>query len=150
MKLASEKFIQSIQSNWIKYEYRIILVIGFLLVAGISFEFGYMQSKSFKSTPLVIEKPAESSKNDAGSPLASSQVSDTTNGQKASVAADLTAPKNLPVGQANCVFVGSKNSNKYYPPTCSYAKRIKPENVVCFANAQEALAQGRTASTGCK
>jgi methylphosphotriester-DNA--protein-cysteine methyltransferase len=58
--------------------------------------------------------------------------------------------KNALSGQTNCAFVGSKNSNKFYPPTCSYAKRIKPENVVCFATSQEALAQGRTASTGCK
>lgn len=46
-----------------------------------------------------------------------------------------------------CLFVGSKNSNKYHSPSCSYAKNIKPENKVCFASAEDAKARGYQA--GC-
>ena len=37
----------------------------------------------------------------------------------------------------DCLYVGSKNSDKYYPPTCKYAKRIKPENLQCYNSEQE-------------
>jgi hypothetical protein len=57
--------------------------------------------------------------------------------------------ENVSSTQEKCAYVGSKNSNKFYPPSCSYAKHIKPENVVCFINREEALAQGRTESSGC-
>lgn len=39
-------------------------------------------------------------------------------------------------------LVGSKTSKKYHRPDCSYAIRIKPENKVYFANAEEAQKQG--------
>ncbi|MBU1672314.1 MAG: MBL fold metallo-hydrolase, partial [Actinobacteria bacterium] len=39
-------------------------------------------------------------------------------------------------------FVGSKNSDVYHWPTCSYAQAIHPENLVTFANAQEAVNAG--------
>jgi hypothetical protein len=142
--------LTKIKEFWGKYEYKLVLAVGFALVAGISFEFGYMQSKAFKSSPLVIEKPAESPKNDPGDSIVAGQLSDTTAMPKVATVAGSAQVKNALSGQTNCAFVGSKNSNKFYPPTCSYAKRIKPENVVCFATSQEALAQGRTASTGCK
>ena len=34
--------------------------------------------------------------------------------------------------QANCLYVASKNSDVYHTPGCRYAKRIKPENLICF------------------
>jgi len=36
-----------------------------------------------------------------------------------------------------CLFVGSKNSKKYYKPDCKYAKRIKPENIVCYQSKEQ-------------
>ena len=127
---------------WIKYEYRIILVIGFLLVASISFEFGYIQGKAGKSSPLVIEKPSESLKISPESPVSATMGSNSTITQKASIQANYQIPK-------DCIFVGSKNSNKYHKPTCSWAKRIKPENLVCFKSAEDAITQGRIGDKGC-
>ena len=46
-----------------------------------------------------------------------------------------------------CAFVGSKNSNKYHLPSCAFAKRIKPENLVCFTSKEEAEKRGYVA--GC-
>ena len=36
-----------------------------------------------------------------------------------------------------CLFVGSMNSDKYHTPDCKYAKKILPENLVCYHNEQE-------------
>lgn len=128
-----------------KHETKIVLFAGFCLISGISFEFGFLQGQKWQSKPLVIEK---------GSDIA--PVSETQNGgiseaQEASKTATTPseptpASSNLKAGSSACAFVGSKNSNKFYLPTCSYAKRVKPENMVCFKSAQEALGQGRTES----
>lgn len=42
----------------------------------------------------------------------------------------------------DCQFVGSKNSDKYHSPTSGSAKRILPENIVCFGSEEEAEAEG--------
>jgi len=42
----------------------------------------------------------------------------------------------------NCAFVGSRNSDKYHLAKCTWAKRIKPENRVCFASTADAEAKG--------
>ncbi len=47
----------------------------------------------------------------------------------------------------DCAFVGSKNSTKYHLPTSGSAKRIKPENLVCFTSADEAVARGYEAGS---
>jgi hypothetical protein len=47
----------------------------------------------------------------------------------------------------DCAFVGSKNSTKYHLPTSGSAKRIKPENLVCFMSVDEAVARGYEAGS---
>lgn len=37
------------------------------------------------------------------------------------------------------IYVGSKNSDKYYGCDCQYAKRIKSSNIICFASDEEAI-----------
>ncbi len=44
-------------------------------------------------------------------------------------------------------FVGSKNSDLYHYCHCSFAKRIKPENLVCFFGEEEAIEKGYTQSS---
>jgi len=62
---------------------------------------------------------------------------------------------NAAVEKGNCeklgcssedIYVGSVNSDKYYDCNCRYAKTIKPENIICFENDSEALAENRTKS----
>ncbi len=36
-----------------------------------------------------------------------------------------------------CLYVGSKNSKVYHDPDCKWAKRIKPENLVCYKSEEE-------------
>lgn len=147
--MAIENLGSSLKQFWIDHESRIVLAVGLVLVAVISFEFGYVQGKTGKIAPVVIEKPAESPKTGQGETDDAIMEPGIQKSEKALKTAD-QAPSNPSTSPKNCAYVGSKNSNKFYPPTCSYAKRIKPDNVVCFATAQEALSQGRTQSTGCK
>lgn len=42
------------------------------------------------------------------------------------------------------IFIGSINSDKYYPCDCHYANTILPENIICFATDQEAIERGYT------
>lgn len=46
-----------------------------------------------------------------------------------------------------CLYVGSKNSDKYYPPTCKWAKRILPTNLICFNSSEEV--KDRILGQGC-
>lgn len=39
-------------------------------------------------------------------------------------------------------YVGSKKSNKYHYPSCRWAKKIKPNNLVTFQSAKEAQKAG--------
>lgn len=47
-------------------------------------------------------------------------------------------------------YVGSKKSNKYHYPTCKWAKKISPDNLVTFASASDALAKGYVPCKVCK
>ena len=51
-----------------------------------------------------------------------------------------------PVG---CNFVASKNGETYYASSCKYSHRILPENRVCFATVDEAIAAGYRETAKC-
>ncbi len=55
--------------------------------------------------------------------------------------------QNQSVGQKN--FVASKSGEKYYPIDCGSVSRIKEENKVFFATAQEAESKGYERSATC-
>lgn len=137
---------------WSKYETKIIICLGMILIVIVSFEFGLMQGKKLQSSPLIIEKVGQTQDlSSQGCSVSLPEAQNLTPETKKStiIISDQVKNSVAPVG-LNCAYVGSKNSDKFYPPTCSYAKRIKPENIVCFTTAQEAISQGRTESTGCK
>jgi hypothetical protein len=46
-------------------------------------------------------------------------------------------------------FVGSKGSDVYHYPTCTYAKNIKTENLVTFVDAQDAVSKGYSPCSKC-
>lgn len=51
---------------------------------------------------------------------------------------------------ADYQFVGSKKSDKYHYPTCEWAKKIKPENLVTFISVDEAIKGGYIPCKVCK
>ncbi|MFA6159911.1 MAG: hypothetical protein WC678_02355 [Parcubacteria group bacterium] len=124
---------------WQKYEYKIILILGFILVAVISFEGGVLKSQKMAQNPLIIEKPAD---NNNQAVCGVSQSQNLPSEAKKSENSAIEQPK-------DCAFVGSKNSNKYHLPTCRYAKNINPENRVCFSSKIEAESRGYLADKNC-
>jgi len=51
---------------------------------------------------------------------------------------------------ADYKYVGSAKSDKYHYPTCEWAKKIKPENLVTFKSAKEAQDAGYVPCKVCK
>jgi hypothetical protein len=130
-----------LKSFWQKYESKIILSLGFILVAVIAFEAGALRGQKWQKEPLIIEKPAvliesanltnSTSSSQDNAPEASKLTQDGQNGSEG---------LNMP--SKNCAYIGSKNSNKYHLTTCRFAKNIKPENMVCFSSAEDAVKKG--------
>ena len=46
----------------------------------------------------------------------------------------------------NTIYVGSRNSDKYYECECRWAKTVRPENIVCFSSDDAAIDDGREKS----
>lgn len=122
---------------WEKYEAKIVLVLGLILIAVISFEVGALKGSNFSQKPLIIEKPTNSAvtAGNVATSTAPAQAQKLTTG----ALTDSTSPI---VPLANCAYVGSKNSTMYHLATSSYAKNIKPENRVCFSSTDEAQSKG--------
>jgi hypothetical protein len=131
-----------IKDFFIIYEHKIILILGFVLVAAISFEAGMIKGKEFKEKPLIIESPAfastSSQKDNNNAPEAQKSPPEGQN--------DPVSP-NIPA--SDCAYIGSKNSNKYHLPNCRWAKNIKPENIACFKDKLDAESKGYLPDKNC-
>jgi hypothetical protein len=140
MSIASRFKESKIGVFWLKYEQKIILAIGIILVAAISFEAGYLHGQKNKDEPIAVNKAATAEAAGANSCPTQTQTNnpDNSSANSKSVSIENTAT----VDNQKCAFVASKNSNKYHLPTCRYAQNIKPENKICFSSADEAIARG--------
>ncbi len=119
---------------WLQYENKFVLLVGFVLIAVISFEAGLIKNQEIsKKNPLIIEKPiakiVEGANTKKTSPVQALH-------QKKEATSYATHSKN------KCLYVGSKNSHMYHLPNSSYAKRIKTENIICFSDKNEAESKG--------
>jgi hypothetical protein len=135
---------------WQKYESKIVLAIGLILVATLAFEAGALKGQKWQQEPLIIEKPLLAG-NQLNQPVPSISPENAPEAQnspletaKTSKVQSITEPSSQ-----DCAFVGSKNSTKYHLPTCQFAKRIKPENTVCFKSEEEAKGRGYTPCGTC-
>ena len=122
--------------EWLeRHRQNLYLLAGVLLVGALAFESGFLRGKLVQSEPLLISIPAvaESSNNE--------KTTITSGEQPASVKPETSSITPKPeTGQ--CLFVGSRNSNKYHLNTCAVVKRIKPENKICFASKEDAEKRG--------
>ena len=127
-----ERILQWLQEN----KGRLGALVGVLLVGALCFEAGLLQGKMKQETPLVLSLPSVpiESITPAGT--------ETVPSSEQQVLAHVEPIVAKSSEKTDCVFVGSKNSNKYHLPTCAVAKRIKPENRVCFASKEEAEKRG--------
>ena len=135
-----------IKEFWEKHETKIVLTLGFVLVAVLSFEAGVLKGQKSQQNPVIVKADAQSG---AVCGMDSGNASEAQNlpsdGQNNSPSPSAPAP-NPP---QNCAFVGSKNSNKYHLPSCQWAKRIKPENITCFKDKNEAESKGYLPDKNC-
>ncbi|MFC1623335.1 hypothetical protein ACFL16_02950 [Patescibacteria group bacterium] len=133
------KIIEFIVNNKDKL---IICLIG-LLISFISFEVGVLQGAEWKQDPVVIEKVSENQVvklSDKGKCLATSKAETKVLG--------VTDSKNEAKGEnGECLYVGSKNSDKIHTKDCQWATRIKESNRVCFSNVKDAQASGYVAGS---
>lgn len=132
-----------IKEFFIKHEHKIILIFGFILVAFMSFEAGIIKGRENQEKPIVIENLALAS--------AASQESNSTpqESQKTAPDGQLGAGNTNNTPSQNCTYVGSKNSNKYHLPSCRWAKNIKPENITCFKDKNDAESKGYLPDKNC-
>ncbi|OGZ34917.1 MAG: hypothetical protein A3A94_02800 [Candidatus Portnoybacteria bacterium RIFCSPLOWO2_01_FULL_43_11] len=106
-----------------KNEPDIVLVIGIILIALISFGAGRLTVFESNKEPISIQDPA------------------TTASIQQSLGASVKENnQSEPAKQGK--FVGSINSDKYHWPWCPSAKNIKPENQIWFNSEAEAKAAG--------
>jgi hypothetical protein len=138
-----------VKDFWEKYEYKIILISGFVLVAIVSFEGGFLRGQKIEKNPLIIEKLAEIQVSDNLGDQNPLEAQKTPQEVKNTSNESNTTPQTLPAGRQDCAFVGSKNSNKYHLPNCRYAKNINPENRVCFSSENEAKSKGYLPDKNC-
>lgn len=112
----------------------ILFVFGVLLVGVLAFESGFLRGQLVQSEPLIISLPTVAeTQNDEKTQII-------TENQSAEATPKTASIETKAAGQ--CPFVGSRNSNKYHLSTCAVAKRIKPENKVCFASKEDAEKRG--------
>lgn len=142
MSIEQEEKKSKIKKFWLKYEKNVVILVGLILAIAISFEGGYLQGKKHKQEITInkIDTPGNSEKNNAEAdtnPEKSGNVKNTTE-------------KNIQITEKkDCMFVASKNSNKYHLSTCQMAQKIKPENRICFSSKEEAEGKGYIGAKCC-
>jgi hypothetical protein len=119
------------QAGFAKY-YKPLLAFTGAVVVALAFYTGFLQGKQVATT-----QPVTLSCNDNVLDKLSIPVQALANGVVAHASS-------APSAEAKGKYMGSKNSTKYYLPTCSAAKRIKPENYIWFASQEDAQMEGYT------
>lgn len=150
IRLAAEAWFQ-------RFGLKILLSLGIFAALALSFEGGFLIGRDRAVDPIVISEPTASS---VVANLASDQSEQAVRVSEGDVSAGEKEPIQSVTRQGaseeissssgnaeTCTFVGSRNSDKYHLPKCSWAKRIKPENRVCFVSAADAESKGYKA--GC-
>ena len=125
------KLLKQVKLLWKQYGEKVILAITMVLVGILSFEAGLFKGITRDAKPMAIEIPAKTV-----APIVAGATMDTS-------ASDAVKPAGeVPKISGKCAFVGSRNSTLYHLPTCAVAKRIKPENIVCFTDTADAERRG--------
>jgi hypothetical protein len=129
---------------WLKNGEKVILLVGIVIIALISFEAGFMKGQKGQNEPAEINQAA-------CAPCPKNEKSANSTSNNASVQQN---PQSKTDAQPNidnqkCAFVASKNSNKYHLPTCQFAQKIKAENRICFSSKEEAESRGYQGAKCC-
>lgn len=129
---------QKIKHFWLKYGEKIILAIGIVLIAVVSFEAGFLKGQKNQKESIIVNQPACA----PCRPKVEENASVNTNNNNPQQNNQSKTETQLNADNQKCAFVASKNSNKYHLPTCQWANKIKPENKICFSSVEEAQKRG--------
>ena len=130
-----------LKDNWSKYEQKILLAAAIFLISALCFQAGisYQQTKNTNKMTILpapdcknVENPTEQ----AADVLATAYQRVNPQAPVAAAVGNLPEAETMLNESQDCSLVASKNSKKFHQAACSYAKRIKPENRVCFKNAE--------------
>lgn len=123
------KRLQRSVVNWfLENEKLLLYLVGIVVVASLSFVFGTLKGAGLSQKPITVMRPESA-------PV---------------VITEKCEQENTVLKQKDCVYVGSIKGKKYYPPSCSHAKRISKENLRCFTSDKDAIDKGYERSTSCK
>lgn len=127
--------------DWLKInEKDVILIIGVILIALISFGIGRLTVLKIPEEPLTIENPAGDSFANFKANIADQEI----NASMRPTAAIGNIVQSVPnqINSTQGKFVASKNSKYYHWPWSPSAKRIKAENQIWFNSEEEARVAG--------
>lgn len=124
-------------TQWGKqYEKKVLIGTGIVLVGVVGF-FAGRTYQTQQAVPITVQVQSPGPAN----PQALQDLQTTGLGVlPAAQASNPTPTAHAPVG--DCPIVVSKNSTKYHQGNCANAKKIKPENRICFPTMEEAIAKG--------
>ncbi len=141
--------LEKLKNFWSKHDEKFILAVGIVLIAGISFEAGFLRGqKNEQEDQQIVVNRTECPPQVAGetiTPEDKTPVAEVTASASAEPSNTSSADQNenqISQEKQNCAFVASKNSNKYHLPSCRWAERIKKENQICFSSREEAESRG--------
>lgn len=146
--------IDEIKQFWQKYDQKILIILSLILISLVSFNAGRTYKNNIKPAEIKISlnQPNSASNPRQERILALGEAVE-RNPEAREITSTLITGTNDNNGNTeekkDCVLVGSKNSDKYHLPTCSNAKRIKPENIVCFSSKEEAESKGYQPAKDC-
>lgn len=134
MSIIKDKIVRS-KKILAENEAKVVLIVGFVLISVISFEAGALKCQDWQQAPLVVEKPTEATIQGGGVNGSVSLAGETEN--------EVAKTQNQVEPKSECIFVGSRNSDKYHPTeNCRWADAIKEENRVCFSSEEDAERKG--------
>ncbi len=121
------KLKKIITEGFLEHEQSFIYFVGIVIVASLSFVFGILKGVGLSQKPITVMRPQNP-------PVVITKECEV---------------QNTVLKQKDCVYVGSVKGKKYYPPSCSYAKKISKENLRCFTSDEDAIKKGYEKSTSC-
>lgn len=128
--------------DWlISHRKNLLLLAGISVFGALAFESGFLRGEISQSKPLVVSIPA------LIEPSVTADMSSPRQGNQTGGVERIVSPAGGKQTAESCPLMGSRNSNKYHLFTCAVAKRIKPENKVCFSSKEDAEKRGYVA--GC-
>lgn len=127
---------------WRAHDQKILIVLAIILTAVVAFRAGQTHEQGKKTADINVSLNQLAAANPKQERLITIGETVDRKGINVELNSDNRGEVITAGQQKECVLVGSKNSDKYHQASCSLAKKIKPENLVCFSSIEDAQAKG--------